>query len=75
MAVSIEYWSLVALSVASATVWYTLAYVHILKQRANEPPLVGSVIPYIGHILGLLWHGTRYFEIIRYVNCITKGTN
>lgn len=31
----------------------------------NEPPVVAQSIPYIGHILGLLQHGSRYYQITR----------
>ena len=32
----------------------------------NEPPLISSSIPYIGHVLGLLRYGTKYYQITRY---------
>ena len=32
----------------------------------NEPPIVASRIPFIGHLLGLFKHGTRYFSTTRY---------
>ena len=38
----------------------------ITPQRfPNEPPVVPHLIPYIGHILGLLRHGSRYYQITR----------
>ncbi len=57
---------LLLLAVASAAAWYTLDYLYAPTQHSNEPPLVPQSVPYIGHILGLLRHGTRYFEITRY---------
>lgn len=51
---------------ALAGVWYLLDYYFIPKHSTNEPPLVSSYIPYIGHIIGLLHHGSRYYEVIRY---------
>jgi hypothetical protein len=36
------------------------------KQASNEPPVVKSLIPYIGHIVGLIRHGTRYYQNLRY---------
>ena len=37
----------------------------IPRHAPSEPPVVTSSIPYIGHILGLLRHGTRYYQITR----------
>ena len=51
---------------AVAGVWYLLDYLYAPKPLPNEPPSVSPSIPYIGHILGLLQHGTRYYETIRY---------
>ena len=43
--------------------------VHVLctpSHDPREPPLVTSRVPFIGHILGLLRHGTRYYQMTRY---------
>lgn len=56
---------LATLGATSAAVWYLLDYVYIPKHLPNEPPMLPSRIPYIGHIMGLAQHGTRYFEITR----------
>lgn len=63
--------SLVASTVAAFTALiYLLNYFYVPKHSPNEPPLLPSRIPYIGHILGLLRYGTRYFEITRQaINC------
>ena len=34
---------------------------------SQEPPLVTSRVPFIGHILGLLRYGTRYYQMTRYL--------
>jgi hypothetical protein len=34
------------------------------KIDPREPPLAPSSIPFIGHIIGLLWHHNDYFRII-----------
>lgn len=34
------------------------------KRDPREPPAVGSGIPIIGHLLGLLWYGTEYFSLM-----------
>lgn len=36
------------------------------RQASNEPPVVKSFIPYVGHIIGLIRHGTRYYQELRY---------
>lgn len=36
------------------------------RQASNEPPVVKSFIPYVGHIVGLIRHGTRYYQELRY---------
>ena len=36
----------------------------------REPPVVSSLIPYVGHILGLLRYGQRYFELLRLLNLL-----
>ena len=33
----------------------------------REPPCIPKPIPYIGHLLGLIRHGTRYYAQVRYV--------
>ena len=63
---------LLALAIVSATTWYALDYFYVPKQLPNEPPLVGHYIPYIGHIIGLIRHGTRYYQIIRYIQSAKK---
>ena len=35
------------------------------QRFSNEPPVVSQSIPYIGHILGLLRHGSKYYQITR----------
>ena len=31
----------------------------------REPPVIKPRIPYIGHVLGIIMHGTKYFEIVK----------
>lgn len=39
----------------------------ISKGEVQEPPLIPPAIPlpFIGHILGLIWYGTAYYTNIR----------
>jgi hypothetical protein len=32
-----------------------------------EPPVVSSPIPYIGHLIGMLFYGGKYLKIIGFV--------
>ena len=43
----------------------SFAYLLGPKYDPREPPVVSSLVPYVGHILGLLRYGLRYFEILR----------
>ncbi|MCJ1307076.1 hypothetical protein MMC25_000722 [Agyrium rufum] len=43
--------------------WFLLDYFCKPKQSPHEPPLVASRIPYVGHILGLLWHSLTYYQL------------
>ena len=65
---------LLVLAIVLATTWYALDYFYVPEQLPNEPPLVGHHIPYIGHIIGLLRHGTRYYQIIRYNISATQSS-
>lgn len=35
------------------------------KYDPREPPVIHQKIPFVGHIIGLLQYGLRYFEIVR----------
>lgn len=58
---------LILLVFITIVTWYVLDYLYAPKLLVNEPPLVPQSFPYVGHILGLLRYGTRYYEIMRYV--------
>lgn len=36
------------------------------QQALDEPPVVRSFVPYVGHIVGLIRYGIRYYHILRY---------
>ena len=52
--------------VAVCTLWFLLDYFYAPKHVPNEPPVVTQTIPYVGHIIGLLRHGLKYYEMTRY---------
>jgi hypothetical protein len=35
------------------------------KWSPDEPPLIPSSLPYIGHAVGMLREGGRYFRVLR----------
>ncbi|KAK4038603.1 cytochrome P450 [Parachaetomium inaequale] len=43
-------------------VFYLLSRFLTLPLDPQEPPLVRSKIPFIGHVIGLLRHGTKYYS-------------
>ena len=59
-------WSILLLSTAIVVVWSWVNGIYQPIHSPKEPPVVAASIPYIGHILGLLRHGTRYYQMIRY---------
>lgn len=56
---------LVVVAAVVGASWYLLDYLYIPKHLPDEPPLLSSTVPYVGHILGLWRHGTRYYEATR----------
>ena len=58
---------LLLVAVAAGAAWYALHYFCAPRLSPKEPPLLPHPIPYIGHILGLLRYGTRYYEMTRSV--------
>ncbi|KAK3945607.1 cytochrome P450 [Diplogelasinospora grovesii] len=44
---------------------YTLLYrLQLTKSHQNEPPIIPSYIPYVGHLLGMALEGGRYIKSI-----------
>ena len=57
--------TLSGLSLLLVIVYISLVYLFSPKYDPREPPVISSFVPYVGHILGLLRYGQRYFEILR----------
>ena len=51
-------------------VYVSLVYLFSPKYDPREPPVISSLVPFVGHILGLLRYGQRYFEILRSPNLL-----
>lgn len=49
--------------ILTTILWYILDYFLSPSHLKAEPPILPARIPYVGHILGLLQHGTKYFDI------------
>ncbi|KAF6218762.1 hypothetical protein HO133_005305 [Letharia lupina] len=54
----------VGVSLLVVVVYVSLVYLFSPTYDPREPPVISSLIPYVGHILGLLRYGQRYFEIL-----------
>lgn len=42
-------------------------FAHV-SHDAKEPPLIPQTFPYVGHLFGMLQHGSRYYTQIRSVH-------
>ena len=38
-----------------------------IAYNPHEPPVIGSKIPLVGHMIGMAQWGSKYFEILKYV--------
>lgn len=45
--------------------YVSLVYLFSPKYDPREPPVLPHLIPYVGHILGLIRNGPLYFETLR----------
>lgn len=61
----LNFTTIILLIATATTIWYLLDYFYVPKHHPDEPPVVSHPIPYVGHIIGLLRHGTRYYEMTR----------
>ncbi|KAL2016806.1 hypothetical protein VTK56DRAFT_2975 [Thermocarpiscus australiensis] len=55
---------LLAVAAVAATVFYLLSRFLTPPHNPKEPPLIRPKIPLIGHVIGLLRHGTGYYSRI-----------
>lgn len=58
---------LLLLAAVATAAWFALDYICAPRLSQKEPPLLPHPVPYVGHILGLLRHGTKYYEMTRSV--------
>ncbi len=54
--------------VVMAAAFYFLTRFLTLPHDAKEPPAIQPKIPFIGHVIGLLQHGTAYYSKTAYVS-------
>ena len=47
--------------------WILLEQFSSLSHDAKEPPIIPQTLPYLGDLLGMLRHGSRYYTQIRSV--------
>ena len=55
---------LIALGVAFGC-WLLLEYYVNVSHDLKEPPVIPQTVPYVGHLLGMLRDGSRYYTTIR----------
>lgn len=49
-----------------STVWLLLYSLQRVKKHRDEPPIIPSTIPFVGHLLGMALFGGRYIKNIGY---------
>lgn len=54
--------------------WFGWQKLNTFSHHGEEPPLIPSKIPWIGHLIGLLRHGSRYYAIVRFVSSFDRAT-
>lgn len=59
--------------IGAVIIW--LCYLLGLSPDLREPPYVPQKLPYVGHLLGVLRHGTKYYDRIRSVCIITDDNS
>ena len=74
MAGKIHAATLVLLAMATG-LYFVLEYFMGIRLDSKEPPLVSSTIPYVGHVIGLIRTGTRYYAKMRYEFVISSLHN
>lgn len=60
--------SLTALQIllAAFCVYFILNHFFGFQYDSKEPPLVPQKIPYVGHLIGIVRYGPRYYSRVRY---------
>lgn len=58
-----DWGSVATASLAVLTTIYLILYrLQTLKKHPDEPPIIASAIPYVGHLLGMAVSGGRYVK-------------
>ena len=47
---------------AVSTLWFLLYGLQRVKKHDDEPPIIASAVPYVGHLLGMALQGGRYVK-------------
>lgn len=58
-------WAILALAVLPPLLLHTLARYFEAAHDPREPPLVRSKLPLVGHVIGMLRRGPKYFQQTR----------
>jgi len=50
---------------AASFIYFVLNHFFGFKYDPKEPPLIPQRIPYIGHLIGIIRHGPKYYSRVR----------
>ena len=64
---TIDYGNFLTLLLFALSLSLLLIYFWGSKLDPKEPPSIPQPIPIIGHLLGLIRHGTQYYAQVRYL--------
>ena len=53
--------------------WFGWEKYETFSHSEKEPPLIPQKIPFFGHLIGLLRHGSRYYAKVRFVVADTSS--
>ena len=61
----LDYVVLMVLAITSGGLYLLLQYFLGSTHDLREPPVVKPIIPFVGHILGLMQYKLRYFDRVK----------
>lgn len=55
--------SVTGVAFAGAVAVLIYLYIWPVRLDAREPPMIRPIIPFVGHLIGLIWKGNRYADL------------
>ena len=59
--------TILGIAVLLILLYFVLTYILTPNYDKREPPVIPTFLPYAGHIINLIHHGQKYFEILWYL--------